>query len=84
MDFFIKQQYIRWQKTYIETNYGPYMRSKIISIFIREGLLPLIHTHGYTLTMNLLQMEDILATMLFKYTLNKKHIFDCCLWKDFK
>jgi len=75
MDFFIKQQYIRWQKTHIETSYGPYTRAKIISIFVREGLFPLINNNGYTLTKNILQMEDILATMLFKYTLNKNHIF---------
>jgi hypothetical protein len=76
MDYQIKLKYVNWQKDIFEdVNGHEITRGKAISIFVQKGLLPLIYKNGYTLTKNTLQMEDTLASMMFKYSLNKNVIY---------
>lgn len=70
---YIKKKFLfaEWQNEYI----GNISRGKAISIFIRDGLLPLIYNNGYALTKNTIQMEDTIASMMFEYSLNKNVIY---------
>ena len=71
MNFQKKYKYLSWQKDML----GDISRGKAISIFVREGLLPLIHANGYVLTKNTIQFEDTLASMMFEYSLNPNLIY---------
>jgi len=76
----MKLKYTNWQNDIFEEitqddDRRLITRGKAISIIVREGLFPLISKHGYCLTKNIAQFEDILASMLFKYTMNKNNIF---------
>ena len=76
MDYQIKLKYVNWQKDIFEdVNGRKITRGKAISIFVQKGLLPLLYKNGYTLTKNTLQMEDTIASMMFKYSLNKNVIY---------
>ena len=76
MDFQIKNLYSKWQKDPIDSlTYGSITRGRAIYHFIHEGILPLLYKYGYRLSKNYIQFEDILASMMFQYSINKTKIF---------
>jgi hypothetical protein len=79
MDFQIKHLYREWQKQPIDSlSYDYISIGKAISYFISDGLFPLIHTNGYTISKNKKDFEDILASMMFTYSRNKTKIYRVC------
>ena len=76
MEYQIKYRYIEWQKKPIDSmSYGNVSRGKAISYFIEHGLIPFIHSCGYNLTKSTMQLEDILASMMFTYNMDKNKIY---------
>lgn len=80
MKFQILSLYRKWQKESIDSlSHGYISKGLAISYFIKEGLFPLLYNNGYILTKNIVQFEDILASMMFNYDLNKTKIFHASL-----
>ena len=79
MQFQIINLYRKWQNELIDSlSYGVISKGLAISYFIREGLFPLLYNNGYILTKNIVQFEDILASMIFNYKKDKTKIFHVC------
>lgn len=76
MEFQLKHLYREWQKEPIQSlNYENVSKGKAIYYFIRDGLLPFIQSYGYNLGKGTMQFEDILASMMFTYSINKNKIY---------